>query len=266
MALPQTLTLVYHAVEPHPREVPLEEVYRTLTTPGASDRPRVILNMVQTLDGAVAINGKAWGIGSEVDHYLFRTLRGWADVILSGAGTLRLNDIVATTHPHLQVERAAAGRPVNPAAVVASRRAEFDDQTLRKRFFLGRDFSPIVLTTEHAREEDRRRVEDAGAEVWIVPAGAAGEVDVRAALSLLAQRGMTRVLAEGGPTLNRRLVDAALLDELFLTVSPRVAGVPGPNIIAGILGGGRLSLALISEFHYRAPEVRELYVRFAARA
>jgi riboflavin biosynthesis pyrimidine reductase len=265
VALPQTLALVYHAVEPHPREVPLEDVYRALTIPGASDRPRVILNMVQTLDGAVAINGKAWGIGSEVDHYLFRTLRGWADVILTGAGTLRLNDIVSTTHRHLQVERIAAGRPANPAAVVVSRRAEFDDPTLRKKFFLGREFSPIVLTTELARDEDRRRIEDAGAQVWIVPANEAGEVDLGAAQSLLAERGMTRMLAEGGPTLNRRLVDATILDELFLTVSPRVAGVPGPDIIAGILGGARLSLALISEFHYRAPEVRELYVRFAAR-
>ena len=67
MALPESLALVYHVREPFPREVPLEHVYRDLQTPPALGRPYVILNMVQTLDGAVAIDGKAWAIGSPVE-------------------------------------------------------------------------------------------------------------------------------------------------------------------------------------------------------
>jgi len=265
--LPATLTLVYHAREASPREIPLEAVYRDVRIEPPPGRPAVILNMVQTLDGVVAIDGKAWAIGSEVDHYLFRTLRGWADVVLSGAGTLRQNDIVATTHPHLQAERVAAGRPANPAAVILSRRAEFSGDVLRKRFFTSRDFASIVITTEVAREPDRRRIEEAGAEVWVVPATPAGEVEVAAALGLLADRGITRVLAEGGPATNRRLVDARLLDEFFLTVSPRVAPTPDPQrIVTGLLGGAAADLTLISEMQYRAPHMREWYFRFAVTA
>jgi len=264
VSLPAVLTLSYHAREPHPREVPLEAVYRDMETPLPMGRPHVILNMVQTLDGAVAVEGKAWQIGSEVDHYLFRTLRGWADAVLCGAGTLRQNDIVAVTHPHLQAARAAAGRPANPAAFVVSGRAEFSDAVLRKRFFAHREFASIVITTELSRPEDRRRMEEAGAEVWVVPAAASGEVDLEATLGLLADRGFEKVLAEGGPITNRRLIEAQVLDELFLTLSPQVAGVPArPGILAGILGGGRVGLALISEFQYRDPTLREWYLRFA---
>ncbi len=267
MPLPATLILVYHAREGFPREIPLEAVYRDLRIEPPPGRPAVILNMVQTLDGVVAIDGKAWAIGSEVDHYLFRTLRGWADVVLSGAGTLRQNDIVTTTHPHLQAERVAAGRPANPAAVVLSRRAEFSGDVLGKRFFTRRDFASIVITTELAREPDRRRIQEAGAEVWVVPATPAGDVDVAAALGVLADRGIGRVLAEGGPATNRRLVDARALDELFLTVTPRVGLTPDPQrVVTGLLGGGAVDLTLISEMQYRAPHVREWYFRFAVTA
>lgn len=276
MGLPATLALVYHAREPFPSEIPLEEVYRDLDAPaaggrqpslhGPARRPRVVLNMVQTLDGAVAIDGKAWGVGSEVDHYLFRTLRGWADAVISGAGTLRANDIVVKTHAHLQVERAAAGRPESPTAVVVTRRAEFSDEILRKRFFTRREFASIVITTELAREEDRRRVEAAGSEVWVVPAMPNGEVEMAAALGLLASRGFERILAEGGPALNRRLLEADALDELFLTLTPKVAGVPDPSRIqAGLFGGAGLQrrLSLISEYQHRASGLREWFLRFA---
>lgn len=265
MSLPNALTLAYHSREPHPREVPLEAVYRDLEAPQPTGRSHVILNMVQTLDGAVAVEGKAWQIGSEVDHYLFKTLRGWADAVLSGAGTLRQNDIVAATHPHVQAARAAIGRSPNPTAFVVSSRAEFSDAVLSKRFFAQREFASVVVTTELSREADRRRVEEAGAEVWVVPAAASGEVDLEAVMGLLADRGFGRVLAEGGPATNRRLVEAQVLDELFLTVSPQVAGVPArPGVLAGILGGGQVGLALISEFQYRDPSLLEWYLRFAA--
>ncbi len=264
MPLPATLSLVYHAREPYPREIPLEAVYRDLSVQSPHGRPAVILNMVQTLDGVVAIDGKAWTIGSEVDHYLFRILRGWADVVLSGAGTLRRNDVVPRTLPDLQALRVAAGRPANPAAVVFSRRADFPDDVLRKRFFTERDFASIVLTTELVREADERRLEAAGAEVWVVPAGSDGDVDLEAAFGLFADRGIERVLAEGGPATNRRLVAARLLDELFLTIAPRVAPTADPaRIITGVLGGGQAGLEVISELQCRAPDVREWYFRFA---
>lgn len=264
MALPETLDLVFHASEPHPRRIPLGAVYRDLATPSRPGRPFVRLNMVQTLDGALAIDGTAWTIGSEVDHYLFRTLRGWADAVLSGAGTLRRNDVVATTHTHLQVQRRADGRTPNPMGVVITRDAAFSDAVLRKRFFTREDFASLVVTREGIPEASRRRIERAGAEVCVVPADEAGDADIVAALALLARRGVSGLLAEGGPGLNRRLVGAGVLDEVFLTVTPDVAGVPDPpRLLAGLFGGARAGLSLISEFHYRDPGVREWYLRFA---
>ncbi len=264
MPLPVTLNLVYHAHERYPREIPLEAVYRDVEIHPPPGRPAVILNMAQTLDGVVAVDGKAWAIGSEVDHYLFRTLRGWADIVLSGAGTLRQNDVIPRTHPDLQAARVAAGRPANPAAVVVSRRADFPEEVLRKRFFTERDFASIVITTELAREVDRRRLEAAGAEVWVVPAGPDGDVDLTAAFALFADRGIARVLAEGGPATNRRLVDAQALDELFVTLTPRVAPTTDPaRIVTGLLGGAQVRLEVISELQYRRPRVHEWYFRFA---
>jgi riboflavin biosynthesis pyrimidine reductase len=259
------LHLVYDARRPYPAAVPLADVYRELDVHGPPDRPAVVVNMVQTLDGAVAVGGRAWTIGSTVDHYLFRTLRGWADAVLSGAGTLRRDDVVAVTHAALQEARRAAGRPPNPAAVVVTRRAAFDAAVLAKRFFTQGDVRPVVLTTELAREADRRRLEAAGAEVLVTPADPHGEVDLSSALGLLAARGWRRLLAEGGPTFNRRLVDAGLVDELFVTVTPQIAGVPDPRVLAGLLGGARARLVLISEYQYRAAGVREWYFRFAVQ-
>jgi 5-amino-6-(5-phosphoribosylamino)uracil reductase len=265
LSLPAALTLVYHAAAPHPREVPLPEVYDPLDVPQPAGRPAVIVNMVQTLDGAVAVDGRAWDLGSAVDHYLFRTLRGWADAVLSGAGTLRRNDVVATTHEHLQARRRAAGRAANPAAIVVSRRADFSDEVLRKRFFADQRFRSIVLTTGAVAVADRRRVEDAGAEVWIAPVTTTGEVDVHRALVAARERGITRLLAEGGPRTNQKLAEAGVIDEFFVTVTPAVAGVPAPHLLAGIFGGAPAGLEPISEHQYRAPGLREWYWRFAVR-
>ncbi|MDR7422594.1 MAG: dihydrofolate reductase family protein [Armatimonadota bacterium] len=263
MALPETLALVYHARARYPDEVPLAEVYRDLDVAPGRGRPAVALNMVQTLDGALAVGGRAWQLGSEVDHYLFRTLRGWADAVLSGAGTLRANDVVPSTHPELQAARAAAGRPANPAAVVVTRAAAFGEDMLRKRFFGGSGFLPVVMTTPRARPADLARVRGAGAEVMVVPALADGRVDLTAGLRALADRGVARVVAEGGPGLNRSLVEARLLDELFLTLVARVADDAAGPVLRGLLGGASVSLSLRSELQYRAPEVREWYFRFA---
>lgn len=263
MALPPSLALVYDAAGTAPQEVPLDDVYAGLEPAHPAGRPAVILNMVQTLDGAVAIDDKAWTIGSEVDHYLFRVLRGWADVVLSGAGTLRKNDVVPLTHPHLAARRRAQGRPGHPTGVVVSRRAAFEDAVLQRRFFTDRAFASVVVTTDRASIEDRRRVQDAGAEVVVVPSAAGGDVDLTQALAVLSARGVRRVLAEGGPELNRHLVAAGLVDELFVTVTPAVAAdAAGRRVVRGLLGGAAARLDLLSEYQYRTPRVREWYLRF----
>ena len=262
--LPAALRLIYHRDEPAPRDVPLEHVYADLTFPPREPLPFVALNMVQTLDGAAAIGGRAWTIGTAVDHHLYRTLHGAVDAVLAGAGTLRAEDVVAGTHPHLRARREAAGLPPTPTAVVLTAAASFDETVLGKRFFTGREYPSLLLTTERARPADIDRVRALGVEVAVVAADDAGLVDVQAALRHLAARGMRRVLAEGGPRLATALLRRGLVDELFLTLTVRLSGDPAaPRILAG---EAAIALDPISVYHYmdRAGALREIYLRLDA--
>lgn len=220
------------------------------------------MNLVQTLDGAAALSGKAWVIGTEVDHYLYRTLHGVVDAVLSGAGTLRLDDVVAGTHPHLRERRVAAGLPPSPTAVVLTATASFDDAVFRKRFFARGDFPSLVLTTGRAHHEDIRRILDAGTEVEVVRAEPGGRVDVEDALRALARRGLRRVLAEGGPTLATVLLRRRLVRQFFLTLTLGLAADPAAiRILSGPVAA---LLDAISVFHYldASGSLREIYFRF----
>src|SRR2546428_13733269 len=98
--LPSHLHLVYHALQPYPADIPLDDVYANLDLPaGSGSRPFVYLNMVQTFDGQTVLDGAAWTIGTGVDHHLFRQLRVPPDVVLYGARPPRPADGVASTPP-----------------------------------------------------------------------------------------------------------------------------------------------------------------------
>jgi 5-amino-6-(5-phosphoribosylamino)uracil reductase len=93
---------------------------------------------------------------------------------------------------------------------------------------------PIVFTTDSAPEQRRAALTDAGADVLV-----AGDLDVdlKAALDVLDERGLRRVCCEGGPQLFGSLIAADLVDELCLSISPmltsgdarRIAVGPGPE-------------------------------------
>jgi riboflavin biosynthesis pyrimidine reductase len=178
--------------------------------PFAGTRPAVRLNMIASIDGATAVTGLSGGLGGPADQELFAVLRSQADVVLVAAGTVR-------------AERyGPAGLPV--AVVSRSCRLDWDSP-----FFTAAAARPIVITVAGAPASERRKAADV-AEVII-----AGErdVDLAAALGALAERGHTRVLAEGGPTLNGQLGAAGLLDEVCLTLSPLLVGGDAKRILAG---------------------------------
>ena len=264
-ALPSSLRLVYHESEPHPRDVALGDVYVDLAFPGGpGGRPYLFVNMVQTFDGQAVLRGTAYTIGTDVDHYLLRQLRVNADAVLSGAGTVRKDDVIITTHPHLQERRAGQGRPRNPISVVVTATCIFSDEVLAaKKFFRRTDLTRLVLTTRRAASEDIARVRAHGVTVVVVEADGTDEVDLRAGLRYLQEaHGVARVLCEGGPTLNVSLTRHGLLDELFVTTTLRLGGDPAePRIVSAPVSDRPLHL--ISELHYAdAGGVRELYLRF----
>ncbi|HEV8353456.1 MAG TPA: dihydrofolate reductase family protein [bacterium] len=268
VSLPDHLDLAFHESEPYPREVPLREAYAGLRLPeGTAGRPFCYLLMVQTFDGETVIGGKAFTIGSDVDHHLFRQLRVHADAVLYGAGTLEHDDVIVTTHPYLRERRIARGASPNPLAVVASTACEFPAAVFEKQFFTRRDFSKLVLTTRRATKSRIKKVEAAGVPVEVVD-GTGGHVDVAAVMRYLGEvKGARRVLCEGGPHFNVSLAAADLIDELFITVALHLgAETDSPRLFAEPIGDRRLQV--ISELRYRTPSgIHEYYfrLRFAPR-
>ncbi len=196
-------------------------------------------NMVASMDGAATVAGRSSGLSSEADQQVFAMLRAHADVILVGAGTARAEGY-APVRPESEGLRWAwlrDGRPPSSPIAVVTRALDLDlDGALIA------DTLPhartIIITTRSA--EPGRRAAAAARNAEVIIAGEAS-VDLMAAVGALAERGLQRISCEGGPHLLAQLVDAGLLDELCLTVSPLLAGPEAGRIVTGGLpmpGGG----------------------------
>lgn len=192
-----------------------------------TDRQLVRANMVASLDGAATLDGVTEGLSGRSDRRLLGLLRGLADVVLVGAGTVR-REGYGPVRPgaERQARRLAAGlAPVPPIAVVSGSLA-LDPGS---RFFVEAVARPIVITHAGA-PPDRRAVLEQIADVVIAGEHAA---DPSRILAALADRGYTRVLCEGGPHLLHEIVAAGRLDELCLTVAPWLVGGEPLRILAG---------------------------------
>lgn len=184
------------------------DVYRDL--PLVADRPAVRLNMIASVDGASSVGGLSGGLGGAADRKVFAALRSLADVVLVAAGTVR-----AETY-------GPANLPI--AVVSGALRLDWDTP-----FFTAATHRPIIVTHRRAPAADAMR---ASKVAEVVVAGER-EVDLALAVSLLGERGFAHVLAEGGPSLNGALAAAGLLDELCLTLSPRIGSGDAKRIITG---------------------------------
>ena len=190
-------------------------------------RPWVRANMVASVDGAASVDGRSAGLSGPADRQIFGLLRSLADVILVGAGTARAEHYRPAQPASIQPEL-RAGRTATPPIAVISGRLDLDP-ALELLTAAPPDARTIVLTSEQAPEQQRAAVAE---HADVIVAGTGG-VDLKIALTALAERGYRRVLTEGGPHLLAELAAGGLLDELCLTVSPLLAG-PGPGrILAG---------------------------------
>ncbi|KAA0113866.1 pyrimidine reductase family protein [Mycolicibacterium sp. P9-22] len=172
-------------------------------------------NMIFSADGAAAFAGRAGPLSNPVDQELLRTLRGFADVVLVGAGTARAENYgpVRLTEAQ-QAERHAEGRPDPPPIAVVSRTGN-----LPARLFSDPYQPPILITTERAapaRDEPADRLSR-------VFAAGTDAVDLVRVVELLGAAGMPRILCEGGPTLLDELVECGAVDEICVTLAPKLA-------------------------------------------
>ncbi|OBI51461.1 pyrimidine reductase family protein [Mycobacterium sp. E787] len=173
-------------------------------------------NMIFSADGAAAFGGRAGPLSCPTDQHLLRILRGFADVVLVGAGTARAENYGPVRLTDAQRERRdAEGRTAPPPIAVVSRTGE-----LPTRLFSEPGQPPILVTC--ARSAARGGLGDDRRPRALV----AGDdsVDVGRAVALLRAQGMDRILCEGGPTLLDELVDADAIAEICVTLAPKLAG------------------------------------------
>ncbi|MEU7580324.1 pyrimidine reductase family protein [Streptomyces sp. NPDC041068] len=186
-------------------------------------------NMVSTLDGAAQHDGRSQPISSDTDMRIFGTLRALADVVVVGAETVRKEGYRPPRAREAFAERrAAAGQTPAPAIAVVSASLDLD-------FSLPLFVSPLTPTfvvTGAAAPADR--VEAAAkAGAVVVVAGEGATVEPGRVAPALAERGLTRLLTEGGPRMLGQFVAAGALDELCLSVSPMLAAGDAQRISVG---------------------------------
>ncbi|PRX92376.1 pyrimidine reductase family protein [Allonocardiopsis opalescens] len=201
------------------------DAYAYRLPPGG--RPWLRANMVSSVDGSASWRGRTADLSDEADRRMLALLRALSDVVLVGAGTARV-ERYGPAHVREEFRPLRAGRSERPPIAVVTHRLNMD--------LSGPLFAPappecrtIVITTGLADPEVLAEAERR-AEVIV-----AGErrVDPHFAVAELARRGHRRLLCEGGPTLLAQLVQADLLDELCLTLTPVLCAGDAPRVLDG---------------------------------
>lgn len=201
-----------------PREIPIENVYADLEPPSSAHvdprRPYVMVNMIGTLDGKTTFDGKTSGIGSAVDRLLMRTLRSRADAVMIGANTLRAE--------RLSLGLDEPARAPQPLAVVVTASG---DVPLDQNLILGRGQDLLLIVPEGVTARTARGRGRTLAVSSSSSSGARGAISLREAVETLkSEYAVDLLLVEGGPSLNHSLVSEGLVDELFITLSPKLLG------------------------------------------
>jgi 2,5-diamino-6-(ribosylamino)-4(3H)-pyrimidinone 5'-phosphate reductase len=217
-----------------------EEVYQDISFPrNAVARPYVLINMVCSLDGKTAVDNRAGSIGSSIDRALMRTLRAQADAVMIGAGTLRAEKLRLDVPEDLARARVSRGLEPQPLAIVATNTGNIP----LKENLLGHVPDNLVVLVSSETPKDSISALSLLATVEVVPSRAEREpatversvLDPIVALEMLREHyGVGLLMVEGGPTFNHALISTNLVDELFLTLSPRLlGGEKSPTILEG---------------------------------
>lgn len=189
----------------------------------ASGRPWVMLNMVSSLDGGTAVDGKSSSLGDDDDLAVFQAIRAVPDVILVGAGTVKAEDYRPVTLDETRRERRVAlGKSETPTLAIVTGRLSVDPEA---RVFADPDHKPLIITGTRADPTRLMMLGDA-ADVAILD-----DLSPAGILRHLGAAGV--VLLEGGPTLNGDFAGAGLIDEINLTIAPSVLSGDSRRIISG---------------------------------
>jgi riboflavin biosynthesis pyrimidine reductase len=212
---------------PAPEEgVDPEAVHARYAREAPDDRPFVMTNMIESVDGGTAIDGVSGGLGGESDRRVFRAVRTVPDVILVAARTANAEHYKAPAiSDETRAARVARGQAASPRLALVT--GELSVDLSLPMFTEPGDARPIVLTAASAPVNRRDEVE-AVAEVLVV---GEDKVDLTEAMRQLRRRGAGIVLCEGGPSLNGGMVGQDLVDEWNVSFSPTLAGGESHRIV-----------------------------------
>jgi len=187
-------------------------------------------NMIASVDGAGAVEGRSKGLQTPGDNRVYSALRDLADVVLVAAGTAVAEGYAPVgIGPQRVAVRAAYGLPPLLPTAVVSRSLRGLDPADPLFADAAPDAPTLVLTTGAADPSVRAALSRT---VELVECGAA-DLDLAGVRGALDERGLRRVLSEGGPTFLSALAAAGQLDELCLSITPLLAGPGATRILAG---------------------------------
>lgn len=180
------------------------------------DRPWLGLCMVASVDGSTVVDHRSEALSSDADREVLVTLRSLADVIVVGAGTVRIEGYGPPKKPGQRIGVVSRSGRVDLSMPLFTSGAGF--------LIVPRSAPDLPIDTIRAGDD---------------------ELDLAEALG---QLDADFVQAEGGPSLNAALGEADLIDEVNLTISPMLSGGHGPRVLAGAESiGHRLALAHVLE-------------------
>jgi riboflavin biosynthesis pyrimidine reductase len=232
-------------------EVPLpteiRSIYGALTFPAHGDRPWVISNFVTTLDGIVslAVPGKEGGgaiSGYDThDRLLVATLCAVADAIVIGGGTLRTSPGHIWTPASIDPDfasafaalRRAIGKTCPPLNVVVTGHGNVDPS---ERVFQTGEAPALVITSEQGAARLQRLGLPATVRLAVV--GESADIDPQTIIDqIVSTQPASLILLEAGPRLTTDFLAMRLVDELFLTLSPQIAGRDASSVRPGLAAG-----------------------------
>lgn len=189
---------------------------------GRAERPFITLSYAQSLDGSIASESRRpLPLSSRASLEVTHALRAAHHAILVGIGTVLADD------PALTV-RFADGEHPQPIVVDSRLRTPTDSKLLEG------PMTPWIATTKHAPPESLKALEAAGADLLRLPTNPRGWVDLRKMLHTISERGVQRLMVEGGARIITSLLQEKLVDLLILTITPHLIG--GIHAVAN-LGG-----------------------------
>ncbi|GGM23739.1 hypothetical protein GCM10011608_05650 [Micromonospora sonchi] len=189
-----------------------------MTGPRAAPRPYVLLSCATSIDGYIDdATDERLLLSNDADLDRVDAVRAGCDAILVGAGTVRRDDPrLLVRCDRRRADRVARGLPASPTRVTVTGCGDLDPDA---RFFTVGVTDRIVYCARGAVEKTRHRL---GERATVVDVG--DPVDLALVLADLAERGIRRLLVEGGARIHGQFLTAGLADELHLVVAPFFVG------------------------------------------